>query len=72
MSACLDCAWFAGRERDHQATLFRMGKGYCNNPEHLWGIWNVIQEITKNVGAAFLRRRQRTSESSGQRPRKSS
>lgn len=50
MESCLDCSWFAGRERDRQATLFRMGKGYCNNPEHPGGIWNVVQDITKKSG----------------------
>ena len=47
MSNCLECAWFSGRERDRQATLFRMGKGYCNHQKHPWGIWNVIQDISK-------------------------
>lgn len=54
MSVCLDCAWFAGRERDRQATLFRMGKGYCNNPKHPWGVWNVIQDITNKRGCQLF------------------
>lgn len=54
MSSCLDCSWFAGRDRDRQATLFRIGKGYCNNPEHPWGIWNVVQDVTSKRGCSLF------------------
>lgn len=45
--ACLDCAWFAGRSRDRQATLFKIGKGYCDHIHHPGGVWNVVQSIVR-------------------------
>lgn len=42
---CLLCEHFAGRARDPTTTLFRKKKGYCDHPDHPWGIWNVIQDI---------------------------
>lgn len=42
---CLNCQHFAGRARDRKAVLFKQGKGYCDHPEHAWGIWNVVQDI---------------------------
>lgn len=54
MESCLDCSWFAGRERDRQATLFRMGKGYCNHVDHHGGVWNVVQDITSERGCTLF------------------
>lgn len=42
---CLACRFFAGRARDRLAVLFRQRKGYCDNPAHAGGIWNVVQNI---------------------------
>lgn len=44
---CLNCQHFAGRARDRLATLFKQGKGYCDHPDHAWGIWNVVQDIER-------------------------
>lgn len=46
--ACIECANFAGKARDKQAVLFRIGKGYCNSDDwHPAGKWVVIQNITR-------------------------
>lgn len=47
MPRCVECKFFAGRSRDKHAVLFRQKKGYCDNVDHAWGIWNVVQDITK-------------------------
>lgn len=44
-TCCIECRFFAGRARDRLASLFKQGKGYCDHPEHAWGIWNVVQDI---------------------------
>lgn len=54
MVTCLDCAWFAGRTRDRQATLFKVGKGYCDHIHHPGGVWNVVQSIDKPQRCALF------------------
>lgn len=44
---CLNCQHFAGRARDRKAVLFKHGKGYCDNPGHHGGVWNVIQDVER-------------------------
>lgn len=48
--SCLTCRFFAGRSRDRFAVLFRQRKGYCDNPAHPWGVWNVVQNIADGCG----------------------
>lgn len=45
--SCLTCRFFAGRRRDRFAVLFRQRKGYCDNPAHPWGVWNVVQDVER-------------------------
>lgn len=47
LKACVECRHFAGMRRDHRAFLFKSGRGYCDNPMHPGGIWNVIQSVTR-------------------------
>lgn len=44
---CLLCEHFAGRARDPTTTLFIQKKGFCDHPDHPWGIWNVIQDVER-------------------------
>lgn len=52
--SCLTCRFFAGRSRDRFAALFRQRKGYCDNPAHPWGVWNVVQSIDKPQRCALF------------------
>lgn len=53
--ACIECAKFSGRSRDKLAWLFRMKKGYCDDPRHHpGGVWAVVQDIVKKHACAFF------------------
>lgn len=56
--SCLTCRFFAGRSRDRFAVLFRQRKGYCDNPGHHGGVWNVIQDVER--GCALFEAAPRT------------
>ena len=54
--ACIECANFAGQKRDKKAWLFRMHKGYCDEPRHHpGGIWAVVQDIVKKHTCSFFK-----------------
>ncbi len=52
--ACIECAKFAGRDRDRTAFLFRTNRGYCNDDRHPGGIWNVVQSITSEKDCPYF------------------